>query len=221
MILVSAVMPTRGRCDYAAQAVECFHKQSYPNRELVILDDFDTPSFPNGITHPLIRYYQTENIVFNIPVKRNRVNALAKGEILLHIDSDDFSAPTRMAEQVQRLQDSRKAVTGYHDLLFIDEARNGLYEYRSGPHYACGSSLCYRKWFWELHKFPESKPVGSDNHFVRAARDAGQLDSIPGGSLLVARIHDGNTSRKANRGANYHPVPHDRLPVEFRIGVPA
>ena len=207
-------MPTRGRCEMAAQAVECFLSQSYPVKELVILDDFDTPSFPNGIAHPLIRYYQTENIVFNIPTKRNRVNGLAHGDYIFHVDSDDWSAPNRMAEQVQRLEETGLAVTGYNEMLFIDEERNIVLEYRIGRRYACGSSLCYLKSWWEHHKFPEKEFTGSDNRFVRAALESNQLDCVAGGGSLVARIHQGNTNRR-ERGANYHAADASRIPADF------
>lgn len=217
MKLVSAVMPTRGRQRYAQQAVECFLSQTYANKELVILDDFDQPSFLNGVDHPLIRYYQTENIIYNIPTKRNRVNALVNGEIIWHLDSDDYSAPTRMAQQVERLEMTGKALTGYGCLLFVEECTGKVLQYRQQD-YACGSSLCYRKEFWQQHPFIENKPTGSDNFLVRAAREAGELDSIEGGTYLIARIHDGNTSRKdgRRRGSHYHSVEDlTGLPLEF------
>jgi len=211
-------MPTRGRCDYAAQAVECFLAQTYENRELVILDDFDMPSFQKGISHPLIRYYQTENIVFNIPVKRNRVNWLANGEYIIHFDSDDYSHPDRIAQQVEHLESSGKAAVGFHTLLFHEPSTGLNFEYRARTNYALGTSLCYRKWWWELNKFPENKPVGSDNHFVFAASAAKQLECVPGGSMIVARIHDDNTSKKHNRGTQYVAVGSERLPEGFLVG---
>ncbi len=214
-MLVSAVMPTRGRPEYAAMAVECFLSQTWENKELVILDDFDTPSFPKRVEHPLIRYYQTENIVFNIPVKRNRVNALAQGEIIWHLDSDDWSSPDRMAEQVARLDESGKAVTGYYRLLFHRDSDGTAYEYFGHKGYVCGTSLCYRKDFWEQQRFIENKFTGSDNHFVRAARDASQLDAVIGGPSLVARIHPGNTNHRHKLGPEFHSVDPVAIPPKF------
>lgn len=218
MKLVSAVMPCRGRVEYSRLAVESFLSQTYQNRELVILDDFDKPGFPNGIAHPLIRYYQTENIVFNIPTKRNRVNWLAKGEIICHFDSDDFSAPDRMAQQVAHLEASGKAVVGYHKLLFHESSTGLVFEYHARTNYALGTSLCYRKWWWELNKFPDNVPVGSDNRFVFTADRAKQLECVEGGSMIVARIHADNTSKKHNRGTQYRPVGLERLPEGFLVG---
>ena len=44
-MLISAIMPTRGRQAYAIDAVSCFRCQTYPDKELIILDDADNPSF--------------------------------------------------------------------------------------------------------------------------------------------------------------------------------
>jgi hypothetical protein len=65
--------------------------------------------------------------------------------------------------------------------------------------YALGTSLCYRRDWWERNRFP-SLQVGEDNHFVAAARDAGQLVAADAGELMYARIHPGNTSPKSATG---------------------
>ena len=205
-------MPTRGRRELVRYAVECFHSQTYQNRELVILDDADDPSFPDGLVHPAVRYFR-EPERFTIPIKRNHVNALARGEVLIHFDSDDWSDPTRMAQQVARLEETGKAVTGYQTLFFYDPETGQSFEYRSKSNYALGTSLCYYKWWWEASKFNEGRPVGSDNYFVYAADRAKQLDPIPGGRMIVARIHADNTSKGKGHGPQFVPVK--ELPAGF------
>lgn len=215
-------MPTRGRCEYAAHAVESFFAQVYPDKELVIADDGDDPSFPNGITGDGIRYYcSSVSLRFQIPAKRNQCNTLAQGEIIVHWDSDDWSTPERIAYQVARLEESGKAVTGFNTLLFHEPSSGRNFEYRSNSSYACGSSLMYRKSWWTSHPFMESKPIASDNPFVYAAARAKELDTVIGERMLIARIHDGNTSPKARRGPNYVEV-FEALPEAFTgMAVPA
>ncbi len=215
MKLCSAVMPTRGRESLAMQAVDVFVSQTYPYKELVILDDFDQPSFPNGIEGENIRYYRTENIIYSIPEKRNRVNALALGEIIWHLDSDDWSCAERMERQVDRLMTTKMAVTGYRSLWFYQESTDRAFEYRGAHHYACGSSLCYLKSFWKDHYFLLSHRTGSDNRFVDAAHQARLLDSAEGGDQLIARIHDSNTSRKNVKDSQYVERLIEDLPVAF------
>ena len=50
LTLVSAIMPARGRPAMAAAAVECWRRQTWPNTELLILDDADCPAFPEMAT---------------------------------------------------------------------------------------------------------------------------------------------------------------------------
>lgn len=199
MKLVSAVMPTRGRRTLAAKALDSFLSQTYSEKELVILDDADDPSFPDGVQHELVRYHVvTERL--NIPQKRNRVNALATGPLIAHFDSDDWSYPDRIAEQVEYLESTGKAMTGYYTCAFIN-SQGVLSRYVGPTCYAVGTSHCYYKWFWELNKFPEHKRggTGTDNDLVRAAAKARQLHTVDGGMKIIARIHDDNTSRKPDK----------------------
>ncbi len=217
-------MPTRGRQALAKLAVECFLSQTHADRDLVILDDHDDPSFPFGYDHPLIRYYALDYTVgkLNIPQKRNWVNGLAKGQTICHWDSDDYSAPTRLEQQMQLMETSGKQVVGYSSMFFYDEASDRAFHWESARNiYALGTSLVYRKEFWQAHPYIEGYFVGSDNMFVKAALNAGQLVSVHAGPMMVARVHANNTSEKRLRDPGYHPVPLERLPVEFRNICPA
>lgn len=221
MLLVSGIMPTRGRPELAAKALQCFLAQSYPTRELIILDDLDEPSFPEfpesaSLYENQVTYVRCERS--SIPAKRNRCCALAAGEFIIHYDSDDHSAPERMADQVKRLEDSGKAVTGYNSLLFYYELLAKAYQYRgSDANYAVGTSLCYLKSWWESHPFDETKKIGEDNAFVFAAMTADRIVSVDGGNMMVARIHDGNTGKKHIPSSGYSAVPLERIPPEFFV----
>ncbi len=216
--LVSCVMPTRGRVALAKLALECFLAQTYENRELIVLDDFDDISFPDGIEHPLVRYHRLSYLVgtgINIPMKRNKVNALA-GDIICHWDSDDHSEPGRIAQQLKLMEESGKAVVGYHSMLFFDERRNEVARYVAPQNvYALGTSLLYRREFWEAHPFIEGRFTGSDTDFVRFARDAKQLATIDGGQMMVARCHDGNTGPKNIRKPGFVAASLSELPQGF------
>jgi glycosyltransferase involved in cell wall biosynthesis len=177
-------MPTQNRRGFIPAAIDCFLKQTYENRELVILNDGD----PIGDIVPLdprIHYFTCEKV--STGEKRNQINRLACGEIICHMDSDDWSAPERIADQVKRLQDSGNPITGYSDMLFWDVLGHQAKCFRSSiAGYVCGMSFCYRRSFWEKNPFPNLQK-GSDNEVVYA-----NLKSIAASrkiGMIVARIH--------------------------------
>ena len=219
MTLVSAIMPTRGRRQWAQQALDCFLAQTYESANLVILDDDEERSFYFAESYyPKVVHYLVPGKL-SIAEKRNLAVQAANGSIICHFDSDDWSAPTRIADQLKLLEESGKDVCGFYGVLFYDEIHKRALKYVSGPDYAVGTSLMYRKSFWEGHRFQKGHPnpnVGEDNRFVRAARDANELVSVDGGSLIVARLHAHNTSVKnPYQGMEYRPVPLEALPAGF------
>jgi O-antigen biosynthesis protein len=214
MTLVSAIMPTRSRREYASAAVDCFLMQTYGRRELVILDDADDRSFPDGIDHPLIRYHLMEERL-TIPVKRNRCCLAARGSIIWTLDSDDWSSPERMVEQVRLLESSGLAMTGYADLLFVDTRTEPAtaYKYVGESHKAVGTSLCYLRSWWESHPWNEQKRLASDVEYAREAVRANQMAASPDLGRIVARVHNDNSSPK--NVDRYDPIGMDAIPAAF------
>lgn len=196
MLAITAIMPTRGRQQWARQALESFINQSYERKRIIILDDEDDPSFEEisgeTITHVVSR------IRYNIPEKMNQGCQKAEdADIIIKWDSDDWYAMTRIEDQVERLQQTQKSVTTYNSILFHQSGTERAFRYSINQNWGTGTSLAFRRSFWDHHRFNERKIVGSDNDFIRKARDAHELDSIADAhKTIVARIHDDNTSVK-------------------------
>ena len=161
--LVSAIMPTRARPQFAREAVDLFLAQTWPNKELVILDDEEHPSFPSGIAGDGIRYEQLR-FTLTVGAKCNIACSRAQGEIIIHFDDDDVSAPGRMADQVERLMSSGLDLTGYNEMLFFDGTVWRMYAGRKD--YILGTSFCYLKSAWERHPFTWAN-IGEDLCFQR------------------------------------------------------
>lgn len=221
MKLVSCIMPTRGRRDWALEAVQSFQLQTYPMRELLILDDETEPSFPEGIDSIRLPGIEKECIWHriatsrSIPAKRNECCRGAHGEIIIHWDSDDWNAPDRIADQVQRLEESGKAVTGYSSMIFYDPSLKQFGRFVGDSFYALGTSLCYLKSWWQVHPFNEALNIGEDNAFGNEANRAQQLAVSADYSKIVARVHSGNTSPKDI--GNYRAVEPSMIPAGFPV----
>jgi len=89
---------------------------------------------------------------------------------------------------------------------FTDGERWWKYEGTKG--YALGTSLCYRRSWWQAHPF-EAKNVGEDNDFVSVAVSAGRLISVDAGKMMYATNHPGNTSPRV-MGDNWKHIPEEQ-----------
>jgi O-antigen biosynthesis protein len=206
--LVSCVMPTYNRQAFLPAAIDCFLRQTYQNKELIILDDSDEPGATMiDISWP-IRYVIDKKRITG--TKRNCINEMASGEIICHFDDDDFSCPDRIADQVNALRTTGLPVTGYGTLLFWDTIKGQAKLYKSSVKgYVCGTSLCYLKSFWHGHKFKDLQK-SSDNGFVYpiVRQIAQSMDT----SHMVARIHGKHTSPKTGI---QQKVSRDLIPAAF------
>ncbi len=204
--MVSAIMPTSGRPEMAADAVSCFLCQSYADRELLIMDDSNAPSFPAGIVGRGIRYYQMPG--GTIGLKRNRLCELASGEVIVHFDDDDYSDSRRIQDQVDRMLATGATVTGYNAMRFREG--EDWWHYQGSEKYALGTSLCYRKWFWERTKFnelgtlPDGTLIPDELSFI--ARAVPCLKSVDAGDMMWASIHPGNSSPRLTSGAQWRKL---------------
>lgn len=178
----------------ALAALQAWQSQDWPSREIVILDDLADLSFPRGVDGPGV-VYQAWHSHFSVGLKRNAACDFARGEFIVHFDSDDWSAPGRITDQVSRLIDTGLALTAYHTMKFTNADRTRWWIHRGTPRLAIGTSLCYRRDWWEKHRFAEVS-VGEDSAFAAAAIRERQLVSVDARDLMYAVDHPGNTCQR-------------------------
>jgi len=130
--IVACVMLANGRPEMVARAERCFEAQTYEKSYMIRYDNHGQKS---------------------IGALRNEANAgsaIINPDIICHWDSDDWSHPNRIAEQVALLQASGAECVGYHQMLFwaehstypVSTAEAWLYR-ASIPNYTIGTSICY------------------------------------------------------------------------------
>ena len=213
--LVSCVMPTADRRRFVPDAIENFLLQTYSNCELVVVDDGRDPVADLVPDHPSIRYEWLQGKV-STGAKRNAACAAARGEIIVHWDDDDWSAPERVAVQIAALLDSGADICGLRDLLFYDPAANRGWRYQYPPTaraWVAGGTMCYRRSLWEQHPFPDVRQ-GEDTQFVWSRRSL-SVHALERRDLYVATIHGGNTSAKRTSGRRWSPVSAADLEAVF------
>lgn len=161
----------------------------------------DDITFP---AHPQIRLVKCD-AGLTVGAKRNVGCAAARGEVIAHFDSDDFSAPHRIEEHLRVMRQTDMPVTGYNSILFLNPARNEAYKLKPGPSsWAAGTSLTYTRRYWQTNNFDAARNVGEDTHFCKMAADQQAIFAIDPGNTIVALDHDDNTSPRGGNGEHHY-----------------
>jgi len=206
-VLVSCVMPTFDRRRFVPDAIENFRLQTYADRELIIVDDGTEPVRDLVPDDARIRYVRLDQRL-TTGAKRNVACQQATGELIVHWDDDDWSAPERIEAQVRAIVESGADVCGQKELLFYEPAANRGWRYRyperSRP-WVAGGTMCYPREIWAHHPFPDVRQ-GEDTQFIWTGRGL-RVTALAREDLYVATIHRGNTSAKHTSGRRWTSVP--------------
>lgn len=198
-------MLRNGRDEMCERAVAAFKAQTYERKRLLIWDtgkltrDFD--SNVDDVTHVPAEAYRE----ITIGALRNEANECVavsrRHEIIAHWDSDDWSHPRRLEEQVELLERSGKECVGYNECLFwkLCQHCRGFTDYcadvalceackgRAGeawlyrlplPGYALGTSLMYWRKAWERNPFQDTSN-GEDTVYLRKVSCASASAMLP------------------------------------------
>jgi glycosyltransferase involved in cell wall biosynthesis len=100
--LVSCILATRNRPPFLTQAIKYFLRQTYPNKELIIVDDSETSAaalVPDGAA---ITYIKLE-VQLMLGTKLNLGIDAAAGQIIQKLDDDDYYHPEFLQTTIQAL----------------------------------------------------------------------------------------------------------------------
>ena len=111
--LISCLMLTRGRLVPTRLSIDCYRRQTWPNRELIVVCDdpaSELPAYIATLGDPSIRYVLTAKDV--IGALRNVTLDSSSGPFLSVWDDDDLYHPERLEFQYAELT-SRKAAAHF------------------------------------------------------------------------------------------------------------
>jgi len=153
---VSCICITHNRIGMLSRAKQCFHSQTYGNRELVILFENDPVTEEYAESHPAYSYYElveeslaqggwrkrpvreaaASTVVFykvtplqkmTLGMKRNLSMRAASGEYICVWDDDDWYAENRIANQMKFLQFTGKLACSLAYTIFFDSNTDSAY----------------------------------------------------------------------------------------------
>lgn len=191
---VSVVTPTADRRRFIPQLLRLFLAQDYPPErlELVLLDDGGDPIDDLLPPDPRIRCVRPPS---RLPLgeKRNRLAALARGEILVHMDDDDWYPADRVSMAVRLLTGARRPVLGQSALLVYRTGTGVIRRYpRAHDRHAHGATLAYRRGYWAANPFP-AVDRGEESGFLRGFTQPIVQLRLPPERVMLCVDHGGNT----------------------------
>lgn len=132
--LVSIIMPSYNTGRFLGETVRSVLAQTYPNWELILVDDCstdDTDRVIAGFVDPRIRYLKQEKNQ-GAAAARNRALREAKGRWIAFLDSDDLWLPEKLERQIAFMEKTgcRFSYTNYSE---IDENSRPLGRTVTGP----------------------------------------------------------------------------------------
>jgi glycosyltransferase involved in cell wall biosynthesis len=231
---VCCLLLTADRQRFTDRAVACFLSQTYQNAWLLI---FDTGEKPYELSHRERHKYLKVVSVYH-PGSRGRavgglrneaIDMASNADVIAHWDSDDWSAPTRLEEQVKHLlSHTHNQATGFHNLLFLDTREvhelSGSYkgwaiapmchawEYDYGRYIGpsrnakvLGTSLVYWRETWKACPFIEHRDTGEDTEWSKVVTTLA-VQGVTPEPLLIAEVHGTNTSGVYNVFDQYQPA---------------
>jgi glycosyltransferase involved in cell wall biosynthesis len=108
--LVSAIIPTYNRAHIVCDAVESVLGQTYPNIEVIVVDDGSKDETLARLKKFGDRIRVVSQANAGPAAARNRGIAMSRGELVAFLDSDDLWLPAKIERQVALLERAGKSV---------------------------------------------------------------------------------------------------------------
>jgi glycosyltransferase involved in cell wall biosynthesis len=141
--LVSIVLPTYNGSTYLREAIDSCLTQTYPNWELVLVDDSSVDETPQIIAEYVARDGRIRSIRHQtnrkLPEALNTGHAAARGEYLMWTSDDNRFLATAIEELTRYLENHPTIGLVYADSVLIDEAGRYVRDYPAQP----ASALAY------------------------------------------------------------------------------
>lgn len=195
--LISCLMVTANRVTIAARSVQCFDRQSWPNRELVIVDDGEQDYAP------LIAHLPPERArIVKLPHDpattlgqlRNRSLAEARGELIAQWDDDDWYHPDRLSVQAAALTGGAQACLLRATLMHLDAPEWFDHPYVGGLKPGVPGTIVHRA--DARLRYPETRRSEDTVFLDQWPRDALAIVHRP--ELFLRAFHGSNTWERAH-----------------------
>lgn len=161
--LVSVIMPSYNTAKHIGESIESVINQTYPNWELIIVDDCstdDTDVVVQGyLSDSRIRFLKNEKNS-GAAISRNYALWEAKGKWIAFLDSDDVWLPEKLESQIAFMLE-KKCGFSYTNYEEMDEDSNPLGVVVTGPKHITRKGMFAYCWVGCLTVMYDAELVGT------------------------------------------------------------
>lgn len=193
---VSVICPTYNRRDFLPNVIHQFNYQTYPQRymELIILDDSPESNADIIPEQSNIKYtHLPEKLILG--KKRNTLNGMATGDIIVCFDDDDYYSPDRVSHAVIKLNSTKCKIAGSSIIHIYYSKLDKIYQF--GPYaqyHGTNGTMAYTKDYLKTHSYLDDKTQAEEAHFTNNfSEPMAQLDPH---KVILCIAHDKNTVDK-------------------------
>jgi glycosyltransferase involved in cell wall biosynthesis len=206
--LISCLMVTANRAEIARVAIECFSDQTWPNKELVIIDD-GAEDYGDLIASfdcaDLVRYIklQPANPRLSLGELRNLSIEEAHGTWCVQWDDDEWYHPERLAVQLNAAAQANVGASALKwTLMHVKEASDQSLTFRGDSGIATPGTLMFRKGDVRYPHLARNE----DGIFLRDVKDNHGLVVLDEkySHLFIRVFHGSNTWEKDHFLARLH-----------------
>ena len=206
-------MVTANRGHLVRRAVRCYQQQTYPRKELVVVDDGeeDLSGILSVLPEEEVRYIKLERHPDNVlGALRNRALDEARGDYLVQWDDDDWYHPERIARQVAVLEQGFDACTLSGSLMHLDDPVFYCHPYVGYLPDGIPGSIMHRR--NEHIRYPEMRRA-EDTVYLKAWIEQGRYTRLPRTEvyLFIRCFHGANTWEKKHFLTRMRNTPVDTL----------
>lgn len=203
--LVSVMIPYYNCEQYIAETIASVEQQSYPNIEIIIIDDGSDPDSAAFLAEllqnkPAIRFASQSNQ--GVAAARNHAARLAKGEYFLFLDADDQILPDYIQKSVAVLESNPDCKLVYPQAEFFDAREGpwqlppyeGIRSLLTGNRFPSSVSMHRAADFKALDGFDENFATHEDWDFwIRLLSGGGKVYQLPEVLFRYRKRSDGSS----------------------------
>jgi hypothetical protein len=198
--LIACLVPTSPeRRKFWPMTFQCFQKQTWPNKELILIDEAPPPrDFPLWAKHIQVPSNTSIGKKLNIGVEKSSANFFHKK------DDDDYFSPSFLETLIAPIftYPGTISLVDSHLIFLLQKWEMYQMQYTLG-----GGSICFDRKAWEQRKF-KNLSFGEDQDFYLQRPSLMRITPTPSNYVLVR--HTQNTWKTWSDGKTVEQVAHDR-----------